>query len=384
MTILNQDILNFTSDGFDYITTNDTAIVTPGVTIASRFDAIFSNKADSTLHNRGNVIGSDAGVFFNNFADDSTITNALGSLIVGQTGVEMDGHGILTFSNSGEVVGAKVNGPSLSIGPNATFASITNKGELLSGFVDVRIESPGIIKNFGSMKAAGAGIDMIVGPPNEVVTIVNKATGVIKGGADSLFSNGGGAFHLNNFGEMVGNVISGTVADNVVKNHGVIQGDVQFGGGDDFFRNFGHAKSGEIFGGDGNDSLIGGKHKDVIHGGNGNDLLTGGNGADKFVFDAALNPATNVDTITDFQPAQHDEIDLKASIFTGIPLGHLDANHFAIGAPTNANPQIDYNPTTGALVYDPDGTGGTAPTLFAVLANHASITLHAGDLVVVA
>jgi Ca2+-binding RTX toxin-like protein len=164
----------------------------------------------------------------------------------------------------------------------------------------------------------------------------------------------------------------------------VINGITNLGNANDFFRNFGNAKSGPIFGGNGNDIIIGGNRADEIHGGNGNDLLVGGKGADKFVFDTALNAVTNVDTILDFNPVQHDQIDLKSSIFTGIPLGPLDATHFAIGGPVGTNAQIDYNPATGQLVYDPDGTGAGAPVLFAILANHASITLHAGDLAVIA
>ena len=54
-----------------------------------------------------------------------------------------------------------------------------------------------------------------------------------------------------------------------------------------------------------------------MHGGNGNDTLRGDDGSDTFFFDAALDPATNVDTILDFEH-KIDTIALSLTIFTGI------------------------------------------------------------------
>ena len=150
------------------------------------------------------------------------------------------------------------------------------------------------------------------------------------------------------------------------------------GGGDDLFKEFSNAKSREVFGETGNDSIIGGNHGDILDGGPGNDVLTGGKGADKFVFDIAPGSATDVDTITDFKESQHDTIQLKSGVFPGIPLGPLDSDHFHVGAAVNTNPQIDYDPVSGALAYDPDGTGPGLPRQFAILSNHAA--LHAHDL----
>jgi hypothetical protein len=95
------------------------------------------------------------------------------------------------------------------------------------------------------------------------------------------------------------------------------------------------------------------------------------------------HPETTPPSIPTNCPTPRDKIDLTLSVFTGLLLGPLDANHFAIGAPTNKNPQIDYHPTTGkALVYAPLGKAGGS-TEFAILANHALITLHDSDLVVI-
>ena len=56
----------------------------------------------------------------------------------------------------------------------------------------------------------------------------------------------------------------------------------------------------------------------------GNDTLTGGGGADIFVFNAMLNAATNVDTITDFSVVD-DTIRLENAFMPGLATGTLAA-----------------------------------------------------------
>ena len=72
--------------------------------------------------------------------------------------------------------------------------------------------------------------------------------------------------------------------------------------------------SGSILqGGGGADTLIGKLGADTLLGGAGQDSLTGGGGGDHFVF-TSLSDSTNAapDTITDFLPGDHDQIDLSA------------------------------------------------------------------------
>src|SRR6185436_14807058 len=97
------------------------------------------------------------------------------------------------------------------------------------------------------------------------------------------------------------------------------------------------------------------------------DSLTGGLGNDTFVFDQAL-VAGNVATIVDFTHGG-DVIALSHDIFTGAgPVGALSVDAFRIGAQAHdADARILYNPTTGGLLYDPDGQGGTAASTFATL-----------------
>jgi serralysin len=130
-----------------------------------------------------------------------------------------------------------------------------------------------------------------------------------------------------------------------------------------------------------NDRLAGGAGHDLIVGGTGNDLLTGGGGADVFCFDTALSSSTNVDTIQDFS-VPGDTIRLDDAVFRKIARGTLDADAFCVGSRAfDREDRIIYNKSTGALSYDPDGTGAAAAIKFAQLA--AGLALSNADLYVV-
>jgi Ca2+-binding RTX toxin-like protein len=128
----------------------------------------------------------------------------------------------------------------------------------------------------------------------------------------------------------------------------------------------GNSLNNEIFGNAGDNRLAGWA---------GNDTLTGGAGLDTFIFNTALNAATNVDTITDFSVAD-DTIRLDDAIFTAIgPLGTLAAAAFTIGAAaTTAAHRIVYNSATGALIYDSNGSAAGGATQFAILDTGLALT----------
>jgi serralysin len=144
-----------------------------------------------------------------------------------------------------------------------------------------------------------------------------------------------------------------------------------------------------LYGGDGDDALIGEAGADYLEGGNGIDVpsgglgadtLWGGPGADTYVFDAALG-AGNVDTIIGFSPVD-DVFILSSAVFTGLGLGALAAGQFVIGSESlDADDRILYDPITGNLYFDVDGTlGDDVPVLFATLAPGLGLT--AADFVV--
>ena len=133
----------------------------------------------------------------------------------------------------------------------------------------------------------------------------------------------------------------------------------------------------------GNDTLNGGSGADALIGGAGRDRLTGGSGNDFFQFNSALNAATNVDTVTDFNVAA-DTVQLENAIFTalGTTTGTLAAGQFFHGAAAHdADDRIIYNELTGALIYDFNGNAAGGASQFATLATGLGLT-HA-DFVVI-
>lgn len=113
-------------------------------------------------------------------------------------------------------------------------------------------------------------------------------------------------------------------------------------------------------------TVIGNYGANLIDGGGGSDTLYGLAGADVFRFSATLG-SDNVDTIVDFGNGA-DRIQLDPTIFTGLTNGVLPANAIVIGgAAADADDRIIYNPQTGALSFDGDGSGSAAAVQFATL-----------------
>ncbi len=140
------------------------------------------------------------------------------------------------------------------------------------------------------------------------------------------------------------------------------------------------------FSGKGNalaNTIKGGNGADVIDGLLGSDNLWGGAGKDAFAFTTALG-VNNIDRIMDFNTVD-DTIRLENSIFKafGSKTGTLAATAFNVGtAASDASDRIIYDPNTGALYYDPDGTGAAAQIQFAVL-DHPTGTLTNADFLLV-
>jgi serralysin len=147
----------------------------------------------------------------------------------------------------------------------------------------------------------------------------------------------------------------------------------------------GLALSAANFSAESNDALsenaVGGSGNDTIFGNAVSNVLTGQGGRDTFVFHNPLDALTNVDRITDFS-TKDDQIQLDPKIFTALaPGGPLaaDAFHKGNAAATSAN-RIIYNETSGALSYDPDGSGGQKAVQFATLPS--KLSLSAGNFTI--
>ena len=160
-----------------------------------------------------------------------------------------------------------------------------------------------------------------------------------------------GSAAINGFGNALNNVINGGVANNALD------------------------------GGAGADVISGGAGNDTIYGGLGSDTLDGGAGADAFVFNTTLG-SSNIDRINNFS-AVDDVIMLDHAIFAALTvMGPLAPGAFNTGsAATQADDHIIYNLSTGALLYDADGSGKGAAIQFATLSGLTG-TLSAADFVV--
>jgi Ca2+-binding RTX toxin-like protein len=144
----------------------------------------------------------------------------------------------------------------------------------------------------------------------------------------------------------------------------------------------GNGSNNTLIGGGGADVVNGGAGVDVLAGGLGNDTLTGGTGKDFFVFDTAPNSTTNLDTVTDFVVVD-DTIRLENSVFTAFAAtGNLAGAAFATGAAaTTTAHRILYDPVTGEVRYDADGSGAGQSIIFAKLGTGLAVT--AGDFVII-
>ena len=111
---------------------------------------------------------------------------------------------------------------------------------------------------------------------------------------------------------------------------------------------------------------------DILSGGPGADVLDGGAGSDIFLFDSALG-ADNVDRLRDF--AAQDEIWLARTVYTGLTAdGALAPSAFTLGSnATSASHRILYDAGNGRIFYDADGSGTTAPVLFATVSPGTSL-----------
>ncbi|MFM7640755.1 MAG: hypothetical protein ACKO45_04305, partial [Cyanobium sp.] len=104
---------------------------------------------------------------------------------------------------------------------------------------------------------------------------------------------------------------------------------------------------------------------------------------DVFRFATTPDSWTNVDTVVDFSAEAGEKIHLARSAFPGLgPVGSLARRRFHNGvAATTIAQRIVYNPLTGALLYDPDGSAPLDPVPFATLS--PNLPLSASPFVVI-
>ena len=224
----------------------------------------------------------------------------------------------------------------------------------------------------------------------------NEAANRLDGGAgaDKLIGYGGNdTYVVDNIADQAIETSSGGGTDSVLSSVTFALGDhvenltltgaaaIDAAGNDLANALAGNASANRLDGGRGNDTLAGGDGDDTLIGGLGLDRLAGGAGADKFLFDKPLG-AANADMILDFTRGS-DTILLENAVFRGLAAGALSANALRLGtAAADADDRLVYDPATGRLWYDADGTGAAAQILFATL-DTPPATLAASDFQVI-
>lgn len=232
----------------------------------------------------------------------STITNAHGALITGNSAGATDGDGV---DSDGPVI-------------------IYNHGT---------IEATGTSTGGSLSEALAIGGGQVFNYADGTITSVERAITVDDSDLGPAFA----AFRLENAGLILGQNgqaidIKGAFADTIL-NSGTITGSVAVGGGDDVVTLSGAGKiNGIVYGGEGADSLSGaaagdtldgGAGLDLLFGGAGDDRLTGGTEKDIFVYGAGANGA---DVVTDFLVGLDKLQLLDGARVAGIRYGDFDGD----------------------------------------------------------
>jgi Ca2+-binding RTX toxin-like protein len=322
--------------------------------------AAFGDAAGDTLTGIENLRGS-AG-------DDTLIGDGNAGVIEGGAGADwLNGlGGIDTLSYASSAAGG------VSVNLQSGYAAYGDaQGDTIfgfenvtgSGFADWIFGDAGVnIINGGAgddVLMGGAGADTLIGGAGIDTVLYTWATSAVD---VNLWLNAG------SLGESTGDTLSGI--ENLT----------------------GSAHNDALIGNDGNNILDGASGddwmsatggSDTLRGGAGNDTLLGGTGSDFFLFDAALNAATNKDMIADFNVAD-DTVQLENAIFALLAsTGTLAAGLFkdlSLGA-QDANDAILYDRATGSIIYDSNGLGAGGQTIFADVTD--GLILTSADFMVV-
>ena len=360
------------------VLTIDADIIVGSTADTGVYDGVMKN---SSVFNYGTVFGQGgAGDGIQLAKGNSTVTNEIGAFVRGAAGVRLAGNGDDTVVNAGGITGTDT---AVAFQGNAVKSiALTNSGQIYGStgvLIAVDSVASSTIENSGTIAASnGDGIVLQQGATS-TTTIVNQAGGLIQGGDVAIY-NQTGTVVLTNNGKLVGGFLDQNGTKDVITNNGSITGSIGLSTHADTFKGQGSRSAVSVYGNGGKDRLIGGAHADTLDGGLGDDTLTGGGGKDHFLFANALS-TNNVDSITDFKPGT-DIIELTAAIFGGIgsSQGSLDAAKFSGNGTETSTTRIVYDPATGSLSYDSNGSKTGHLVQFATLAEHPS--LHNTDVTV--
>ncbi|MFC0160199.1 calcium-binding protein [Mameliella alba] len=256
---------------------NEAGIIGPDGSLQVFNTPIIANAANALLV-QGSILGFNVGV-------NATAATAL-EVVVGQNGsILSNGRAIQAdvTDNTRIVNHGSINGTITALELTADGGSaiavnhdVVNTGVLSSTrgpTVLLEMANTGFIEfsNSGQIVSASDAIDNSMSASGLAVF---RNTGEILAGQD-----------LDAFGNVDFAFLGGVVVEYFI-NQGFVSGEINMGGGADFFNGNGGTVSGKVKGGTGNDTLLGGENADVLEGGEDADLLIGRGGDDVLAGDA--------------------------------------------------------------------------------------------------
>ncbi|MBB3983438.1 Ca2+-binding RTX toxin-like protein [Sphingobium fontiphilum] len=279
----------------------------------------------------------------------------------------VDGTGDTVTENSNEGTDLVISSVSFTLGANVENLTLTGTANI-----------NGTGNTLSNVITGNSGNNVLTGGVAADTVYGGNGNDTLNGGAngDQLYGGAGNdIYYLDNTADLVFEVSGEGTSDQVRTSISFVLGSTHIEKllllGTAAINGTGNSLSNIIEGNSGNN---------VIDGVRGNDTLIGSGGADTFRFASTLG-STNVDTITDFTLGQ-DSIQLDQSYFTQLAIGALDASAFRSSGMVDADDRIIYDPTSGAIYYDADGSGATAAIMFATVT--AGLALSASDFTVIA
>lgn len=390
--------------------------------ITSNLANIYRSSGDTNINNTGDIAGTSLGshAIYLGRGANSIVNSGTISCAGGNAALELGalGTSVNRIDNTGDILGG--TGPSArAIQCYGGADVVLNAGSivgriLLGGGGDVYDGAVGRIVGivFGEIGAdtltggagrerldGGAGTDLLRGGEGED-TLLGGADGdilegddgrdMLYGGAGADVLDGGDSFDWARYDE----ASHGAMTIHATRPHlstGAAAGDVFIDiegirGGAGAERIYAGGTVRDLIGGAGRDALFGSHGADRLNGGADADTLTGGAGADTLIggagsdlFRFTVAPSTGVDVIEDFSAGER--IALSTVVFSSIGPTIVAAEFFVGAAAKTAAHRVIYDPTTGELLYDRDGSRTGAAMVFAEL--DPSLALTAANFVMI-
>ena len=191
------------------------------------------------------------------------------------------------------------------------------------------------------------------------------------GGADTLYGRGGNDTFIVDTNDFIVETVGGGTDTVAASGHYQLNGGAEV----EILSTTNNAGTGaiDLTGNEVGQSMAGNAGANRLDGRGGHDLLIGFGGTDSFAFTTALGSG-NIDTIADMVSGV-DRILLDDAVFTGLAPGMLVDAAFRVGSSAqDADDRIIYNPVTGVLLFDADGSGASGALHFATLSGAPGLT----------